>query len=552
MNKEIRLGIVGSVDSGKCFAINTPILLYNKKTKPVQDITLLDTLMGDDFKPRKVLQLSSDYSYMYKIIQTNIDGHHVDSYTVNLNHVLCLYSKTLEKIINISLYAYLVKPPEFSINLFGVKLLEDGTHSLSYIRIEKQPQQSYYGFSVDGNHRFLLGDYTITHNSTITGVLTKNILDDGRGKARSLILKHPHEKETGRTSCISQHYIRQHEAIGSEKVINFIDLAGHEKYLKTTISGITKCLVDYAAIVVGSNMGVLCMTKEHINIIMALNIPIFIIMTKIDIAPKHIKQNTIKRLGDIFSRYKRKRELFLIESDADYETFNNIAIKNRENLVPLFMISSVVGTNIDNLRNYIFNLNPLIPYEKYIDDEPNFIIENRYVLKGIGLVVSGVMKSGTIKKGEILEMGPFNNTFRKVIIKNIHNNFKEDVEQLASGHGGSFNIKVINNKENIKRNMIRKGIHILKNPKLIREFDANVLILHHPTTISCGYQPYIHCGNVSQSCQIIDMDKECLRIGEKAKVKFRFLYRPEFILVGAKIIFREGRSKGVGVILEVY
>lgn len=387
--------------------------------------------------------------------------------------------------------------------------------------------------------------------STITGVLTKNVLDDGRGKARSLILKHPHEKESGRTSCISQHYIRNIENNESEKVINFVDLAGHEKYLKTTISGITKCLVDYAAIVVGSNMGVLCMTKEHINIIMALNIPAFVIMTKIDIAPKHIKQNTVKKIGEIFNRYKRNRSILIIETKKDYELFNQKPNEEKNSIVPIFMVSSVLGTNIDKLRDYIFNLNPLIPYEKYIDDDANFVIENRFVLKGIGLVVSGVMKSGTIKKGDILDMGPFNNKFRKVMIKNIHNNFKEDVDQLCSGHGGSFNIKVINNKETIKRNMIRKGIHILNNPKLTSEFYANILILHHPTTISCGYQPYIHCGNVSQTCKIVEMDKECLRIGEKARVKFRFLYRPEFVLNGSKIIFREGRSKGVGVIVDL-
>lgn len=551
MNKEIRIGVVGSVDSGKCFAINTPILLYDKTVKMVQDITPLDILMGDDLKPRNVYQLSRGNSYMYKIIQTNLDGHNVDEYIVNLNHVLCLYSKTLKKVINISLYSFITKPDYFCNNHLGVKVLEDGTHSFSEIKIEKLPEkQDYYGFSINGNHRFLLGDYTITHNSTITGVLTKDILDDGRGKARSLILKHPHEKESGRTSCISQHYIREvNKDAKTEHVINFIDLAGHEKYLKTTISGITKCLVDYAAIVVGSNMGVLCMTKEHINIIMALNIPTFIIMTKIDIAPIHIKQNTLKKLTSIFSKYKRKIEIFTIENSEDYENFK--LIENKHKFIPIFMVSSVIGTNIDILRNYIFNLNPLIPYEKYVNDNPNFVIENRFVLKGIGLVVSGVMKSGIIKKGDVLQMGPFNNKFRNIIVKNIHNNFKEDVEQLCSGHGGSFNIKVINSKETIKRNMIRKGIHILKNAKLIREFYANVLILHHPTTISCGYQPYIHCGNVSQTCQIIEMDKECLRIGEKARVKFRFLYRPEFILVDAKIIFREGRSKGVGRILEL-
>ena len=36
--------------------------------------------------------------------------------------------------------------------------------------------------------------------STLTGVLTKDVLDDGRGFARSKILRYPHEKESGNVS----------------------------------------------------------------------------------------------------------------------------------------------------------------------------------------------------------------------------------------------------------------------------------------------------------------------------------------------------------------
>jgi superfamily II DNA or RNA helicase len=33
------------------------------------------------------------------------------------------------------------------------------------IRLEKLPEDDYYGFEIDGNHRFLLGDFTVTHNT---------------------------------------------------------------------------------------------------------------------------------------------------------------------------------------------------------------------------------------------------------------------------------------------------------------------------------------------------------------------------------------------------
>jgi len=44
-------------------------------------------------------------------------------------------------------------------------------------------------------------------------------------------------------------------------VVTFIDLAGHEKYLKTTIFGMTGHAPDFCMLMVGSNAGVIGMTK---------------------------------------------------------------------------------------------------------------------------------------------------------------------------------------------------------------------------------------------------------------------------------------------------
>lgn len=47
------------------------------------------------------------------------------------------------------------------------------------------------------------------------------------------------------------------------------------------------------------------------------------------------------------------------------------------------------------------------------------------------------------------------------------------------------------------------------------------------------------------------MDREYLRTGDKAKIRFRFLYWPEYVKEGARLIFREGRTKGIGRITRV-
>lgn len=135
--------------------------------------------------------------------------------------------------------------------------------------------------------------------STLIGVLTNAALDDGRGSARSLVLKHRHEQENGRTSAVTveimgykgeeqvlptarNHAQRWAEVMEkSDHSVTLIDLCGHEKYLKTTLFGLTGLMPDYALLVVGSNMGVQVMTREHISIACALNIPMFVAVTKV-------------------------------------------------------------------------------------------------------------------------------------------------------------------------------------------------------------------------------------------------------------------------------
>ena len=134
--------------------------------------------------------------------------------------------------------------------------------------------------------------------STLISTITNKILDDGRGSARKKVFKHDHEMESGRTSSISFRYIR----ITPQKYITFIDLAGHEKYFKTTIHGINGGLADYAILVIGANMGVLKMTREHLRIIKALKVPFFVVLTKIDICPPNILLRTQNEITKIINR----------------------------------------------------------------------------------------------------------------------------------------------------------------------------------------------------------------------------------------------------------
>ena len=88
-----------------------------------------------------------------------------------------------------------------------------------------------------------------------------------------------------------------------------VDLAGHEKYLKTTIGGMSKSCLDYTCVVIAANMGVLKMTREHLGITLGMNIPFFIVVTKIDLAPENVLTRTISDIFDLFKRFRGNKRL---------------------------------------------------------------------------------------------------------------------------------------------------------------------------------------------------------------------------------------------------
>lgn len=61
----------------------------------------------------------------------------------------------------------------------------------------------------------------------------------------------------------------------------------------------------------------------------------------------------------------------------------------------------------------------------------------------------------------------------------------------------------------------------------------------------------VHCGSIRQTASILSMSEDCLRTGDKAKVRFRFIKYPEYLRPGQRLVFREGRTKAVGNVLSV-
>lgn len=76
--------------------------------------------------------------------------------------------------------------------------------------------------------------------------------------------------------------------------------------------GLVGLMPDYSMIVVGANMGVSRMTREHLGISLALGIPVFIVVTKVDIAPKQVFDETITTLTKIMESKQAGKQVNII------------------------------------------------------------------------------------------------------------------------------------------------------------------------------------------------------------------------------------------------
>ncbi|XP_067238212.1 GTP-binding protein 1 isoform X2 [Chanodichthys erythropterus] len=400
--------------------------------------------------------------------------------------------------------------------------------------------------------------------STLLGVLTHGELDNGRGFARQKLFRHKHEMESGRTSSVGNdilgfdqegQVVNKPDSHGgsldwtkicekSSKVITFIDLAGHEKYLKTTVFGMTGHLPDFCMLMIGSNAGIVGMTKEHLGLALALNVPVFVVVTKIDMCPANILQETLKLLQKILkSPGCRKIPVLVQNKDDVIVTASNFS---SERICPIFQISNVTGENMDLLKMF---LNLLSSRSSFKDHEPaEFQIDDTYSVPGVGTVVSGTTLRGLIRLNDTLLLGPDPlGAFLSITVKSIHRK-RMPVKEVRGGQTASFALK------KIKRSSIRKGMVMVSprlNPQAYWEFEAEILVLHHPTTISPRYQAMVHCGSIRQTATILSMTRDCLRTGDKATVHFRFIKTPEYLHIDQRLVFREGRTKAVGTITKL-
>jgi elongation factor 1-alpha len=427
--------------------------------------------------------------------------------------------------------------------------------------------------------------------STLIGTLTTSCLDDGRGKSRTSIMKHRHEIESGRTSTATTHLMgfrstgepiagrdqvramkrKSEDEIAREsyRVITLMDLAGHEKYLKTTIHGVSSGFADHALILVNARHPPTHMTQHHLNLCCSFGIPVIVVFTKIDGCPEHAFKVSKEEVIKMLRSPEVARKPYVVRNEEDIA----MVIDKLHTLAPMIETSCVSGEGIELLQKLLFSLPKRRRHENKAHRSFEFLVEDIFNVPGVGAVVSGFVNAGELTVGNNCHVfvGPTDDgTFMRTVAKSAH------IARINTSHvtsGQSACLAFALNKD--MRKKLRRGMVVLKeNPTSTLQFDAEICVLKgEGTTIRRSYQAYVHILNVRQSAfarniEIVNNnavglpsshsrgdngEDDCivLRPGSRAKVTFEFAKRPEYIRPGMRMLFRDGRVRGVGIITSI-
>ncbi|HIQ29470.1 MAG TPA: GTP-binding protein [Candidatus Caldiarchaeum subterraneum] len=332
---------------------------------------------------------------------------------------------------------------------------------------------------------------------------------------------------------------RSRVASQAEKLVSFIDTVGHEPWLRTTIRGILGQGIDYGILVVAADDGPTHITREHLGIMLAMGLPVIVCLTKTG----KVGQKRVDEVEDEITGLLKKvgRIPYRIQSEEDIPV---VADK-------LSVVVPIIRTEATTLQGYnlLYSLLLHLPIrEKQINKPFLLYVDKIYNVEGVGSVISGSVKQGRLKAGAELLVGPDQKgRFTKVKARSIEMHYTRITEAEA---GYIIGVAI----RGVKHDLLTRGMILCDQelkPHAVRSFEAEIMVLTHPTRIKNGYEPVVHCHTISSTVKLRLLDREYLKAGETGRVEMVFKYRPWYIKVGDRFVFREGKTKGIGTITRI-
>ncbi|UCD93731.1 MAG: selenocysteine-specific translation elongation factor [Candidatus Zixiibacteriota bacterium] len=246
----------------------------------------------------------------------------------------------------------------------------------------------------------------------------------------------PEEKTRGMTIDIGfAHY----DAPGGTR-IGIIDVPGHERFVRNMIAGAGG--IDAVMLVVAADDGWMPQSQEHLQITKLLGVSDgIVVISKIDL----VEESWVD----------------LVEDDIK-EKIRGSFLEN----APFVRLSSVTGEGFNRLKEEMISLAGRITERENIG-KPRLYIDRSFVLSGMGGVVAGTLRGGTLRVGQDVAVFP-NRRSGKVRIIQSHN---RQIESASPGQRTSISLTGID-----KEHLGRGGVITI--PGLLRDYpDDNILAL---------------------------------------------------------------------------
>src|SRR5213594_134518 len=308
------------------------------------------------------------------------------------------------------------------------------------------------------------------------------------------------EKERGITIDIGF----AHLALDSNTTVGFIDVPGHERFIKNMLAGVGG--TDLVMLVIAADESVMPQTREHLDICSLLHIQQgFTVLTKID-----------KVDPDIADLVEMEVREFLKGSFLEPS--------------PILRVSSTTGQGIpqliETLREFVGKARP-----KDAGDIFRLPVDRCFTMKGFGTVVTGTLIAGKVAKEQEIEILP---TERRARVRGIQVHGHASNEALA-GQRTALNL------QGIEVSQVQRGM-VLTIPGLFKPtsmFDCHLDLLRSaPNPIEMRKRIRFHIGTAELMGYVVLLGQNRLEPGQSAFAQIR-LEEPTFALPGDRFIIRQ-------------
>ncbi len=270
-----------------------------------------------------------------------------------------------------------------------------------------------------------------------------------------------------------------------------IDAPGHKDFVKNMITGASQA--DAAVLVVAANDGVNAQTKEHVFLSRTLGVDQMIIaINKMD-----MMKYDEKRYNEV------KDEVTKLLQSVGFKT-------DKVQFVP---IASLPGDNVakksDNLpyadKTLLEAINNLNPPEKPVDLPMRMPIQDVYNITGIGVVPVGKIETGVMKVGQkVIAVPGREGTGVQGEVKTIEMHHTQ-IQEAEPGDNVGISVRGFGKKDVARGDVIGPQD---APPSVAQEFEAQIVVLNHPSVMTVGYTPVFHIHTDQKACTITAIKKK--------------------------------------------